>query len=108
MAGPMGVIVTLDGETHSPEAPLLYADDLAAVRGDGIDPTKWTVTPGSVDITLIGTLLAVEKARAGLHPIVKVSGNDTKARDADVAVEGLPPGIGVKISPERVRVTPTK
>lgn len=31
----MGVIVTLDGETHSPGAPLLHADDLAAVRGDG-------------------------------------------------------------------------
>lgn len=79
-----------------------------AVRGDGIDPAKWTVTPGSVDLTLTGTLLAVEKARAALHPIVRVSANDTKARDADVAVEGLPPGIGVKISPERVRVTPTK
>ena len=78
------------------------------VGGDGVDPAKWTVTPASVDITLTGTLLAVEKARAALHPIVKVSGNDTKGRDADVAVEGLPPGIGVKISPERVRVTPTK
>lgn len=73
-----------------------------------VAPTGWAVTPGTVDITLTGTLLAVEKARAALQPVVKVSGNDTKARDADVAVEGLPPGIGVKISPERVRVTPTK
>ncbi len=39
MVGRMGVIVTLDGETHSPETPLLYADDLAAVRGDGIFET---------------------------------------------------------------------
>jgi 4-amino-4-deoxychorismate lyase len=30
------VVVTLDGELHDPQAPLLYADDLAAVRGDGI------------------------------------------------------------------------
>ena len=29
-------MVTLDGELHDPAAPLLYADDLAAVRGDGI------------------------------------------------------------------------
>jgi 4-amino-4-deoxychorismate lyase len=30
------VVVTLDGELHDPAAPLLYADDLAAVRGDGV------------------------------------------------------------------------
>ncbi|MCV7427223.1 aminodeoxychorismate lyase [Mycobacterium montefiorense] len=29
------MIVTLDGEIHPPDAPLLHADDLAAVRGDG-------------------------------------------------------------------------
>src|SRR6201994_3111862 len=34
-----GVIVTLDGEAHPPGAPLLYADDLAAVRGDGVFET---------------------------------------------------------------------
>ncbi len=35
----MSVVVTLDGEFHDSEAPLLYADDLAAVRGDGIFET---------------------------------------------------------------------
>ena len=35
----MSVVVTLDGEFHDPAAPLLYADDLAAVRGDGIFET---------------------------------------------------------------------
>lgn len=34
-----GVIVTLDGATHQPDTPLLHADDLAAVRGDGIFET---------------------------------------------------------------------
>ena len=34
-----GVIVTLDGELHPPDAPLLFADDLAAVRGDGVFET---------------------------------------------------------------------
>jgi 4-amino-4-deoxychorismate lyase len=36
MASQPGVVVTLDGELHDPSAPLMHADDLAAVRGDGI------------------------------------------------------------------------
>jgi 4-amino-4-deoxychorismate lyase len=36
MASQPGVVVTLDGELHDPAAPLLHADDLAVVRGDGI------------------------------------------------------------------------
>ena len=39
MAGQMGVIVTLDGEIHPPGTALLHADDLAAVRGDGVFET---------------------------------------------------------------------
>ncbi len=39
MAGQTGVIVTLDGAIHPPDVPLLHADDLAAVRGDGIFET---------------------------------------------------------------------
>ena len=39
MAGQTNVIVTLDGEVHAPGTPLLHADDLAAVRGDGIFET---------------------------------------------------------------------
>ncbi|MFZ1162377.1 aminodeoxychorismate lyase, partial [Mycobacterium sp.] len=33
------MIVTLDGEVHPPGTPLLFADDLAAVRGDGVFET---------------------------------------------------------------------
>jgi 4-amino-4-deoxychorismate lyase len=36
MASQPAVVVTLDGELHDPQTPLLYADDLAAVRGDGV------------------------------------------------------------------------
>lgn len=36
MAGEPGIVVTLDGRSHDPREPLLHADDLAAVRGDGI------------------------------------------------------------------------
>src|SRR5689334_20752772 len=39
MASQPAVVVTLDGELRDPGAPLLYADDLAAVRGDGIFET---------------------------------------------------------------------
>jgi 4-amino-4-deoxychorismate lyase len=39
MTGHPGVVVTLDGETHPPDTPLLFADDLAAVRGDGVFET---------------------------------------------------------------------
>lgn len=39
MASGPGVIVTLDGAVHDAGAPLLHADDLAAVRGDGIFET---------------------------------------------------------------------
>lgn len=39
MASGPGVIVTLDGALHDAQAPLLHADDLAAVRGDGIFET---------------------------------------------------------------------
>ncbi len=39
MAGQTGVVVTLDGEILEPGSPLLHADDLAAVRGDGVFET---------------------------------------------------------------------
>lgn len=39
MASQPAVVVTLDGELHDPAVPLLFADDLAAVRGDGIFET---------------------------------------------------------------------
>ncbi|MET0700880.1 MAG: aminodeoxychorismate lyase [Mycobacterium sp.] len=35
----MAVVVTLDGGTQDPGVPLLHADDLAAVRGDGVFET---------------------------------------------------------------------
>jgi 4-amino-4-deoxychorismate lyase len=39
MASQPSVVVTLDGQLHDPAAPLLFADDLAAVRGDGVFET---------------------------------------------------------------------
>ncbi|MDH6198844.1 4-amino-4-deoxychorismate lyase [Mycobacterium frederiksbergense] len=39
MATQPAVLVTLDGQFHDPDVPLLHADDLAAVRGDGVFET---------------------------------------------------------------------
>jgi YbbR domain-containing protein len=76
------------------------------VAGEGVDPARWSVAPAQVEVSLTGTVLAIEKAKAALAPQVKLSANDTKAREVAVSIEGLPPGIGVKISPERVKVAP--
>jgi YbbR domain-containing protein len=78
------------------------------VGGEGVDPARWQVSPAQVDITLTGTLLAVEKAKVALAPVVKPSANDTRPREVAVSIEGLPPGVGVKISPERVKISPVK
>lgn len=39
MTSQTGVVVTLDGQILAPDTPLLCADDLAAVRGDGVFET---------------------------------------------------------------------
>lgn len=75
-------------------------------RGDG-DTARWQITPPQVDVTLTGALLAVEKARSSILPIVKLT-PDTKPREVEVTIDGLPPGIGVKISPEHVKLAPLK
>jgi hypothetical protein len=76
------------------------------VKGDG-DMSRWRVTPPQVDVSLTGTLLEIEKARASLVPVVKAT-PDARPREAEVTIEGLPPGIGVKISPEHVKLAPLK
>jgi YbbR domain-containing protein len=79
-----------------------------AIRGDG-DTSKWQVTPSQVNITLTGALLAVEKANASIVAYVNLAGPaDGKPREADVKIDGLPPGIGATISPERVKLAPVK
>jgi YbbR domain-containing protein len=77
-----------------------------AIRGDG-DPARWTVAPAQVDVTLTGALLAIEKARGSLVPVVKLT-SDPKSREVEITVEGLLPGIGVKLSPEHAKLAPAK
>lgn len=76
------------------------------VGGDG-DAARWRIVPAQVDITLTGALLAVEKARGSLVPVARLA-PDGKPREVEVTIDGLPPGIGVKISPEHVKLVPVK
>ena len=39
MSGQPSVLVTLGGDVRDPAGPMLFADDLAAVRGDGVFET---------------------------------------------------------------------
>jgi YbbR domain-containing protein len=98
----ISVKIRLDEELVTRKLPGLTV----AIRGDG-DPTRWTVTPAQVDVTLTGALLAVEKARTTLAPVVKLS-PDPRPREVGITVEGVPPGIGVKVSPEHARLAPVK
>jgi YbbR domain-containing protein len=94
--------VSIDEELVTRKLPGI----VVRVAGDGVDPSRWSVVPGQVEVSLTGTVLSIEKAKAALAPMVRLSANDTKPREVAVSIEGLPPGIGVKISPERVKVTP--
>jgi YbbR domain-containing protein len=79
-----------------------------AIRGDGVDPEKWTIEPAQVEVTLTGALLAIDGVKGKLVPYVKLAPADKGVREADVTVDGIPPGVGKRISPERVMVIPVK
>jgi YbbR domain-containing protein len=98
----IGVQIRVDEELVTRKVP----GATVVVRGEG-DVSRWKVTPAQVDVTLTGALLAVEKARGSLVPVVKLA-PDAKSREAEVTIDGLPPGIGVKVSPEHVKLTPLK
>jgi YbbR domain-containing protein len=87
-----------------------YPGRPVVVRVEGVDPPapnapKFTVDPPVVEVTLSGTILAVEAAKE-LPLIVRATPADTKAREAEVVIEGLPALVGKRISPERVKLTP--
>ncbi|MGE0398699.1 MAG: YbbR-like domain-containing protein [Kofleriaceae bacterium] len=78
------------------------------LAGEGIDASKWRVTPAQVEVMLTGPLLTVEKAKETLSLSIKVLPTDKTARAADVVVDGVPSGIGVRVSPERVKLAPVR
>jgi YbbR domain-containing protein len=99
----IAVHVQIDEELVTRKFPAV----VVGVKGEGIDPNKWSITPRQVEITLTGALLSVEKTKDAMSPVVKIVPGD-KGREAEVVVEGLPPGVGVRISPERVKIAPVK
>jgi YbbR domain-containing protein len=99
----ISVHVQIDEELVTRKMP----DVVVAVKGEGVDPAKWAITPRQVEVTLTGALLAVEKAKDAMTPVVKITANE-KAREGAVTIEGLPPGVGVRISPEHVKIAPVK
>ena len=98
----VSVHVQVDEELVSRRLP----DVEIAVQGDGVDPSRWTLAPSHVEITLTGALLAVEKAKQSMKISVKVLPSEKVAREAEVEVEGLPPGVGYRRFPERVKLSP--
>jgi YbbR domain-containing protein len=79
-----------------------------AVRGDGVDPARWAIEPARVEVTLTGAVLAIENVQDKLAPYVKLGPTDKGAREVEVTLDGIPPGVGKRISPERVKVVPVK
>jgi YbbR domain-containing protein len=82
-----------------------------AIRGDGVDPARWTLEPAQVEVTLTGARLAIEDAKDKLVPYVKLAPAGVRelgAREVEVAIDGIPPGVGRRISPERVKVVPAR
>lgn len=96
------VAVHIDEELVTRKMPRM----VVTPKGDGVDPAKWAITPAQVEVTLTGARLAVEKAKDMMTTVVRVAVTDKGSREAAVAIEGLPPGVGVRISPERVRLIP--
>jgi YbbR domain-containing protein len=101
------VSVRIDEELVTKRLPGLPV----VVRVDGVESTKWTVEPAHVEVTLTGAVLAIENVKDKLAPYVKLAPADKARdvnRDVEVALDGIPPGVGKRISPERVKVVPIK
>lgn len=76
------------------------------VVGDGVDTTRVKTTVSKVDITLTGPVLDIERSRTSVKARIKVGVGDIgKTRDATIELEGVPAGVGVRLSPETVKVT---
>ncbi len=73
----------------------------------GADPAKWAVSPMQVELEINGFQLDVEPSiAAGIVASVTVA--DTKGGQLEVKVEGLREGVGVKVSPAKVSVSPKR
>lgn len=95
-----------------PIEPAVVVKKLSAVpvevRG-AADPARWTVEPAQVDLEISGYQLDVEASiGAGVVAFVTVPSDLTKRTEVEVTVAGLRVGIGVKVAPAKVSVSPKK
>jgi YbbR domain-containing protein len=79
-----------------------------AIRAEGLEASKWAVEPAQVEVTLTGALLAIDRVKDKLAPYVKLTLSEARAGAAEVAIDGVPPGVGQRVSPERVKVVPAR
>jgi YbbR domain-containing protein len=70
----------------------------------GAELSKWRVDPTEVEVVLTGNLLAVERLAGSVAVSVTPTGQEG---DVPVVVEGAP-GLGVRVTPEKVRLVPKK
>jgi YbbR domain-containing protein len=101
-------VVTVEVKVDQELVVKKLADVPVHLAGEGIATAKWTVSPPQVEVMLTGPLLAVEKAKETIALSIKVMPSDKVARDAVIVVDGVPTGIGVRVSPERVKLAPVR
>ena len=79
------------------------------VRGEGVDLTHVKLSLAKIDITLTGPLLDIEQTRSALNAHVKVNVTDIgKTRAGAIELEGVTPGVGVRLSSGAVKITVRK
>lgn len=85
-----------------------FADVPVVIGGEGVDPSKWAVVPAMVEVTLTGPRLDVEAAKNTMTATATLAPGMVGRREIKVSVDGVKGGVGVKISPERVKVGPAR
>ncbi len=105
-----------------PIEPAVVVKKLAAVpialrfsdgtSGAWADPAKWELDHAEVEVEITGYLLDVERWIAGGVIAAAVVPAEAMAKgtkaELDVVVDGVPQGVGVKVSPARVSAKPKK
>ncbi|MEZ4404777.1 MAG: CdaR family protein [Kofleriaceae bacterium] len=73
--------------------------------GDDIDPAKFALSPATVEVELTGPRDAIDRLLAGgVHPTARLTGTPSVGDLAEVAVDGVPSGVGVVVRPAEVRI----
>ena len=106
------VAVAIDEELVTRRLGLLpVAVRVSAAPGQQApDLAKWRVEPASVDVVLTGNLLAVERFAPSVSATVTLTPEGAAkgiAVELPVVVEGAA-GVGVRVTPDRVKLVPRK